>query len=75
MTLDESMTELKVVVNSNSRNDAYHKVLVIWVNGTVDNPDGSRVMTGIKIPFVIDYTNNGPPYFSGDLTEITVNQG
>jgi hypothetical protein len=40
---------------------------VIWVNGIVDNPDGSRLMTGIKIPIVIDFPNIGPPNFKDVL--------
>jgi len=66
---------IRVIINSNSRNDAFQKIIVVWVNGTVINPDGTRVMTGIKIPFIIDFPNLGPPIFSENLGELKLSIG
>lgn len=40
------------------------------LNGTVDNPDNSKVMTGIKIPLLITFPNKGPPAFDYEIPEL-----
>ena len=54
ITLDESQNNvIRVIINSNARSDAFQKVVILWLNGTVDNPDGTKAVTGIKIPVII----------------------
>jgi hypothetical protein len=42
------------------------------VNGTVENPDGTLVQAGVRIPILIDYPNLGPPFFKTELPELTL---
>ena len=73
ITLDESQAaNLVLVAQTSARRDAYQKLIVIWLNGTVENPDGTQVQTGLKIPIIVDYPNLGPPSFVTELPEMTL---
>ena len=73
ITLDESQSaNLVLAAQTSSRSDAYQKLIVLWLNGTVENPDGTKVQTGVKIPITIDYPNLGPPSFKSELPDLTL---
>ncbi len=59
-----------MTLNSEYRKDAFQKLIVLSLNGTIENPNGSRLITGIMIPIMITYPNLGPPSFESELEEL-----